>query len=193
MTKYVKLIDNRYLQNLTNENALNYLDEAELNNAGYKEFVPATKEQGKPYRYSYEETATQIIEHVEEIIPSPEDLLKIAKEAKIQENDEKRDIALIAGVTYKNILFDSDTDQKVNLLAMVSAMADDDTIIWFGMNNEPLECTKLDLIAIGGLITTLHSFCWAKNAEIKQLIAEAETIEAVNAIEIDYTIPAVTE
>lgn len=187
MTKYVKLIDNRYLQTLTNENALNYLDEAGLNNAGFKEFVPATKEQGKPYRYSYEETATQIIEHVEEIIPSPEDILKMLKEAKIQENDEKRDTALIAGVTYKNILFDSDTDQKVNLLDTVDTMADDDTTIWFGMNNEPLECTKLDLIAIGGLIRTLHRFCWTKNAEIKNLIAEAETIEAVEAIEIDYT------
>lgn len=188
MTKYVKLIDNMYLQNLTNENALNYLDEAELNNAGFKEFVPATKEQGKPYRYSYEETATQIIEHVEEIIPSPEDILKMLKEAKIAENDEKRDIALIAGVTYKNILFDSDTDQKVNLLAMVSAMSDDDKIVWYGMNNEALECSKDDLIAIGAFITTLHSFCWQKNAEIKQLIAEAETIEAVNAIEINYEV-----
>ena len=185
--KYVKLIDGRQLENLTNDKAMNYLDETELNNAGYKEFIPATKEQGQPYRYSYEETATQIIEHVEEIIPSPEDLLKMAKEAKIQENDEKRDIALIAGVTYKNILFDSDTDQKVNLLAMVSAMSDDDKIVWYGMNNEALECSKDDLIAIGAFITTLHSFCWQKNAEIKQLIAEAETIEAVNAIEIDYT------
>lgn len=72
MTKYTKLIDGKYLQNLTNENALNYLDEAELNNDGYKEFVPATKEEGKAYTYSYEETATQIIEHVEEIIPDYE-------------------------------------------------------------------------------------------------------------------------
>lgn len=72
MTRYTKLIDGKYLQNLTNENALNYLDEAELNNDGYKEFVPATKEEGKAYTYSYEETATQIIEHVEEIIPDYE-------------------------------------------------------------------------------------------------------------------------
>ena len=122
---------------------------------------------------------------------TPEEKLQNVKREKIIENDEKRDLALVAGVTYENILFDSDTDQKVNLLAMVSTMADDDTIVWFGMNNEPLECTKLDLISIGGLITALHSFCWAKNAEIKQLIAEAETIEAVNAIEIDYTILAV--
>ena len=72
MTKYVKLNGNS-LETLTKEKALNYLDEEELNNAGYKEFVPATYEQGKPYRWSYEETETQIIEHVEEIIPNPID------------------------------------------------------------------------------------------------------------------------
>ena len=72
-------------------------------------------------------------------------------------------------------MFDSDTDQKVNLLATVTAMADEDTIVWFGMDNKPLKCTKLDLINIGGLITALHSFCWNKNAEIKEQINEAQT------------------
>lgn len=188
MTKYVKLIDNRYLQTLTNENALNYLDETELNNAGFKEFVPAKKEQGKPYRYSYEETATQIIEHVEEIIPDPADILKMLKETKIAENDEKRDAKLNGGIVYKSILFDSDTDQKVNLLAIVSTMGDEDTITWFGMENEPLECNKADLINIGGLITTLHGFCWAHNAEIKEAIKEATTEEELNAIDINYEV-----
>ena len=73
MTKYVKLIQGTQIETLTNDKALNYLDEVELNNAGYKEFVPAIYEQGKAYKWSYEETATQIIEHVEEIIPDPID------------------------------------------------------------------------------------------------------------------------
>ena len=109
-----------------------------------------------------------------------------AKEAKIKENDIARDEALLQGIIYKDVLFDSDTDQKINLLAIVSTMSDEDTIIWFGMNNVPLECTKADLINIGGLITALHSLCWGKNAEIKSAIAEAQTIEEVEAIEIDY-------
>lgn len=70
--KYVKLNGNS-IQRLSDTEALNYLDEEELNNTGYKEFVPATYEQGKPYKWSYEETDTQIIEHVEEIIPEPID------------------------------------------------------------------------------------------------------------------------
>lgn len=112
--------------------------------------------------------------------------LENAKTAKTQDNDLLRDEALNRGVTYNNILFDSDTDQKVNLLATVSMMQDTDTIEWFGMNNDSLVCTKQDLLNIGGLITALHSFCWAKNAEIKEQIKQAETIEEVENIEINY-------
>ena len=110
-----------------------------------------------------------------------------AKLAKIAENDRARDEKLNGGVVYQDILFDSDTDQKVNILAIVSTMSDEDTITWFGMNNDSLECAKADLTAIGGLITNLHAFCWTKNAQIKAEIAAAETIEEVAEIEIDYT------
>lgn len=113
-------------------------------------------------------------------------LLEKAKENKIAENDIARDAALNSGVVYEDVLFDSDTDQKVNLLAIVSTMGDEETIIWFGMDNIPLECNKLDLINIGGLITQLHTFCWGKNAEIKAEIANAETVGEVEAIEINY-------
>ena len=113
--------------------------------------------------------------------------LEQAKLSKIGENDSARDEALNAGVTYKDVLFDSDTDQKVNLLAVVTTMGDEETIVWFGKDNQPLVCAKEDLINIGGLITQLHSFCWNKNAEIKAEINYAQTIEEVEAIEIDYS------
>ena len=116
-----------------------------------------------------------------------QELLTRAKNEKILENDTKRDIALNKGVEYKNILFDSDTDQKVNLLAIVSTMQDEDIITWFGNDNQPLECNKQDLINIGSLITKLHSFCWNKNAEIKEQIYMAEAIEEVEGIEIEYS------
>lgn len=128
-----------------------------------------------------------------EVIENPEYekiQLDKAKAAKITENDTARDTALNAGVEYKGVCFDSDTDQKINLLAVVSAMNEDDTITWFGMDNQPLECTVEDLQAIGGLITQLHQYCWNKNAQIKLLISEAETIEDLERIEIDYELPA---
>ena len=114
------------------------------------------------------------------------DKFLIAKENKILLNDELRDRALLGGVTYQNVLFDSDTDQKVNLLATVGMMSDEDTITWFGMDNQGLLCTKADLMAIGGLITELHSYCWGMNAYIKEQIQNAETMEELENIEIDY-------
>lgn len=117
---------------------------------------------------------------------TPEEAINLAKEFKIQENDNARDIALNQGVIYQGILFDSDTDQKANLLGAVLQMSDEDTIEWYGMNNNVLVCTKQDLLNIGGLITQLHTFCWTKNAEIKNEISEAATIEEVENIEIDY-------
>ena len=114
------------------------------------------------------------------------DKFQIAKENKILLNDELRDSALLGGVTYQNVLFDSDTDQKVNLLATVGMMSDEDTITWFGMDNQGLLCTKTDLMAIGGLITELHSYCWSMNAYIKEQISEAQTMEELDNIEINY-------
>ena len=118
--------------------------------------------------------------------PTPEQKLENAKITKTQDNDTLRDEALNRGVTYNNILFDSDTDQKANLMGAIFQMGDADTVEWFGMNNDSLICTKEDLLNIGGLITQLHSFVWNRNAEIKEQIKEATTIEEVEEININY-------
>ena len=115
------------------------------------------------------------------------------KENKILENDTKRDEALNKGVTYKGVLFDSDTDQKVNLLAIVSTMDDEDTIIWYGKDNQPLECNKEDLINIGGLITQLHTYCWNKNALYKAEINNASTVTEIEDIIITYVLLPIEE
>lgn len=189
MTKYVKFISETQIEfpPKNKGNIINYdLDVEKLIEDGYKEFVPATKEIGKSYNITYTETETQVFEVATEIVPDPEEVLKQAKQVKIDENNNKRDIALNQGVTYQNILFDSDTDQKANLIAVVMSIDDVSTVEWYGMNNDFLTCTKQDLINIGGLITQLHTFCWTTNATIKNAINEAETVEQVEAIEIDY-------
>lgn len=119
-------------------------------------------------------------------VTDEEYLLYKLKQDKIALNDELRDSALFGGVTYNNVLFDSDTDQKINLSETVRDMSDTDTITWFGMDNTALLCTKADLLAIGEEIRNLTKFCWGMNALIKEQIAEAETIEQVEAIEINY-------
>ena len=112
--------------------------------------------------------------------------LQRIKQRKTAQNDMARDKALYGGVTYSNILFDSDTDQKTNLIGTILSMSDTDTITWFGMDNTALLCTKDDLYAISDLIKELHSFCWENNAYIKEQITNAETIEELEQIEINY-------
>ena len=114
--------------------------------------------------------------------------LEEAKEAKLAENTTKRDARLIGGVTYKNVLFDSDTDQKINLMFAANSMNDTDKIIWLGKNNDPLECTKSDILAIGGLISELTQKIWSElNPQYTSAIDNAKNIDELNAIKIDYT------
>ena len=111
-----------------------------------------------------------------------------AKADKLQENTTKRDARLIAGVTYKNILFDSDQDQKINLSAIASNMSDTDTITWFGKDGvSSLNCTKTDIEAIGKLIIALTQDVWSNlNPAYINKINACKTIEELNEIEIDY-------
>lgn len=133
----------------------------------------------------YDSTDVQNIE-----VPYEEYQLYKLKQDKIMLNEELRDSALYGGVTYQGVLFDSDTDQKVNLAETVRDMSDTDTITWFGMDNTALLCTKADLLAIGEEIRNLTKFCWGMNAYLKEQIAEAETLEELEAIVIDYTMPS---
>ena len=110
------------------------------------------------------------------------------KQEFIAENDRIRDEKLLEGVTYNNVLFDSDTDQKTNLLATYQMLSDEDTITWYGKDNKALLCTKQDLLAIGKLIIQLHSYCWNMNAYIKTQINNANTLEDLNNINISYII-----
>ena len=112
--------------------------------------------------------------------------LRKKKEEKLKENEIIRDNALNYGVEYKGILFDSDTDQKVNLMDTYSILKDNQTVTWLGKNNEPLECTKEDLDNIGNLIREKTSMIWMVNAQIKEKIASAQSVEELDYIEISY-------
>lgn len=195
MTTYAKFINETRIEfpPKNKGNILNYsLNIEEMTKDGYKELIQAERPiTNRMYHIEYTETEDNVIEIIvydEAQAEADARELENAKQDKIFENDNARDIALNQGVTYQDVLFDSDTDQKVNLLATVSMMSDEDTVTWFGMDNQPLECNKQDLLNIGGLITQLHTFCWTKNAEIKEEINDATTIGEIDEIEIDYTL-----
>lgn len=193
MKKYAKYISEIQIEfpPKNKGNILNYdLNIEEMTKDGFKELIEVEKPiTNRMYHIGYSEDDNNVLEVIiydetQEEADARE--LENAKQGKIFENDNARDIALNQGVIYQGILFDSDTDQKANLTGAVLQMADTDTVEWYGMNNDCLICTKQDLLNIGGLITELHSFCWTKNASIKEAISNAQTVEEVEGVEINY-------
>ena len=161
---------------------------------------PSNFDGEKEFKLDYDEyinNQTKYIYDVDkaDIIVNPNfetEQLATAKATKLQENINKRDARLIAGVTYKNILFDSDQDQKINLSATASNMSDTDTITWYGKDGvSSLSCTKSDIENIGKLIISLTQNVWANiNPMYVNKINACKTIDEVNAIVIDYSVDA---
>jgi len=121
--------------------------------------------------------------------------LQKVKEEKLKENETIREQFLISGVIYKDLLWDSDIEQKLNISVQLSNMGEEDTVTWVSMDGvTSLECTKQDLMNIGALLTQMTAYVWQyKNPEIKTAINNAETIEEVEAIEIVYSLGEMEE
>jgi len=169
-----------------------HVEDGQINGAGMAQIINDNYENIEVSKEIYDDFRADRDKYIYkdgEIVLNPEYdniLLQRAKELKLEENVAERDKVLFGGVTYQNILFDSDTDQKINLSEQHKRMSDTDTVLWHGMNNESLLCTKDDLAAIGELIYGLTGFVWNKDAYIKDQIQVAETLEDLANIEIDY-------
>lgn len=116
-----------------------------------------------------------------------------AKQKKYAENEKIRDNFLISGVLYRNILWDSDIEQKLNLKVKTDSMNDTETVYWIAKDGVTgLECTKADLLLICDLLNAMTTYVWSiKNPQIKTEIANASTIEEVEAINIEYKLEEV--
>lgn len=121
--------------------------------------------------------------------------LQKAKEEKLKENETIREQFLVSGVEYKDLLWDSDIEQKLNISVQLASMGDEDTVVWVSMDGvTSLECTKQDLMNIGMLLTQMTAYVWQyKNPEIKVAINNAQTLEELDAIEIVYSLEEMNE
>src|SRR5574344_292518 len=187
MTVYAKIENNKLITAYNGYNGITGLaDSPTLCEAnGFKAY---TEEEISGY---YAGTYKIVDGVLTDITSTPEyiaEQLAKAKADKLQENITKRDARLIAGVSYKDILFDSDQDQKINLSAIASNMSDTDTITWFGKDGvSSLSCTKSDIENIGKLIISLTQNVWANiNPMYINKINACKTIDEVNAIVIVY-------
>lgn len=162
-------------------------------------YKPYTEQQRLDFIVEYNHTMGYTIEEADNALIAwgydDEEKLEQARERKYKENETIREAYLVSGVVYENILWDSDLEQKLNISVQLSTMNEEDTIVWVAMDGvTAMECTKQDLINIGTLLSTMTAYVWQyKNPEIKQAIADAQTIEELNEIEIVYDMSEVLE
>lgn len=199
MTQYVKYINETTIEYPPKNkgNIINYnLDYEQLRIDGYKVFVPATKEIGKAYNITYTETATQVIENAVEIIPDPAEVLRQAKQNKYNEAVSKANEYIQSG----NALYEFETGKHIEAtdgnigkftayaLAYVTGQLEPaDTVVWNTKEDETVELTQEQVQSILIGLGAVQAAVWTvKYPAYITAINEAETVEEVEAIEVNY-------
>lgn len=118
------------------------------------------------------------------------ELLK-EKEIKKAQNKAAYETALKSGVTYKDSLFDCDTLAAVRIMGQLTAtqtmaIATEETIDWFDYNYQPVSLTIPEFIELAGIVTMNTRRIETLNCSINTAISNAQTIEELDAVEIDY-------
>ncbi len=118
------------------------------------------------------------------------ELLK-EKEIKKAQNKAAYETALKSGVTYKDSLFDCDTLAAVRIMGQLTAtqtmaIATEETIDWFDYNYQPVSLTIPEFIELAGVVTMNTRRIETLNCSINTAISNAQTIEELDAVEIDY-------
>lgn len=158
---------------------------------GYKEFVEASKEIGKAYTISYQETKTQIIEIATEIVPDPVAELEHAKKMKL---DEALSLAYDwqenGFVEFKGSRFEMNESNRNNLRETQEALElmgqnetqwndKDDNIITLALSD--IQYIRLNLI-----LNSIKKLWLEDYPNYKTQINECETVEEVERIKIHY-------
>lgn len=201
MTQYVKYISETQIEYPPKNkgNIINYnLDVEAMIADGYKEFVPATKEQGKAYTITYTQNETQVIEIATEIIPDPAELLRQAKERKYNEAVAKANDYIQSG----NALYEFETGKHIEAtdgnigkftayaLAFVTGqLQPTDTVVWNTKEDETVQLSQLQVSDILVGLGQVQAVVWTiKYPAYITAINEATTVEEVEAIEINYEV-----
>ena len=113
------------------------------------------------------------------------------KEIKKAQNKAAYEIALKSGVTYKDSLFDCDTLAAVRIMGQLTAtqtmaIATEETIDWFDYNYQPVSLTIPEFIELAGVVTMNTRRIETLNCSINTAISNAQTMEELDAVEIDY-------
>lgn len=118
------------------------------------------------------------------------ELLK-EKEIKKAQNKAAYETALKSGVIYKDSLFDCDTLAAVRIMGQLTAtqtmaIAIEEAIDWFDYNYQPVTLTIPEFIELAGVVTMNTRRIETLNCAINTAIENAQTMEDLEALEIDY-------
>lgn len=156
---------------------------------------PCTDEERADFIVVQNHQKGYIIEETDEVIEAwgqtSEELLADKKAAKQQENTEKAKLAVENGhVVFKNAEFETNAQTVGDLTATMLLMQAGgvESYLWLSKDDQTVALTVEDFGTLGGLIATYKNTIWQeKYITYKAQIEQADTVDAVNAIVLDYT------
>lgn len=146
---------------------------------------------GKGYEIKETENALQAWSKTET------EVLQVLKVSKHEENTRLAKLAVENGhVVFKGAEFETNAQTVGDLTATMLLMQSSgiETYSWLSKDDRVVALTVEDFGTLGGLIAEYKNIIWQeKYIAYKAAIEQAETIEAVNAIDIDYTAESTNE
>lgn len=156
---------------------------------------PCTDEERADFIVEQNHQKGYIIEETDEVIEAwgqtAEELLADRKAAKQAENTEKAKLAVENGhVVFKNAEFETNAQTVGDLTATMLLMQAGgvESYLWLSKDDQTVALTVEDFGTLGGLIATYKNTIWQeKYITYKTQIEQAQTVDAVNAIDLDYS------
>lgn len=118
------------------------------------------------------------------------EVLEVKKELKKREITQKRDEAINGGVEYKGKIFQSaekDRNLLTSTISLFSITKDvPEGFKWIAKDNEAVDFTLQDLIALGGLMANAVNLHTMKARELKDKVEKAKSVEALEKINMEF-------
>ena len=116
--------------------------------------------------------------------------LEVKKELKKAEITKKRDEAINGGVEYKGKVFQSGEKDRNSLTSTISLFSITKQVPegfkWIAKDNEAVDFTLQDLIALGGLMANAVNLHTMKARELKDKVEKAKSVGALEKIVVEF-------
>lgn len=118
------------------------------------------------------------------------EVLEVKKELKKREITKKRDEAINGGVEYKGKVFQSGEKDRNLLTSTISLFSVTKQVPegfkWIAKDNEAVDFTLEDLIALGGLMANAVNLHTMKARELKDKVLKAKSVGALEKIQVEF-------